>query len=243
MQIQSLHTAHKIGWTPAYDWWTDHQLDHASGFNACALWVETAPVMPATVLGLELLLQDRSLHLQLASDLILKDVGATLHILRLVAREFPNPDERPSRMVDCLAALETSAWFSVLAGNSMPSCKTSPEISSMWNHCRIVAQYAKLIAESLGEVMGEEAYLAGLLHEVENMAAVIGKRKTAALGEGLKLSQVLTPSLVTALQSAKQRGTNSIWRYVLASAHALATASSMPDVARFWTAPKLTVAQ
>ena len=238
MQIQALHTAHKAGWTPAYDWWADHQMDHTSGFTACAHWIETVPVMPATVLGLELLLQDRSLHLQMASDLILKDVGATLQMMRLVARDFPIPDERPSRMVDCLAALDTSTWFAALAANSKPCSKTPTEISSMWNHCRNVAQYARLIAESLGEMMGEEAYLAGLLHEVENMAFVLGKKGPAASGDGVKLNQVLSPSVVTALQSAKQRDSGSIWRYVLASAHALATAGTSHGLDKMQAMPK-----
>ena len=223
MQIQAVQTANKVGWTPAYDWWADHQMGHTSGFTACAHWIENVPVMPATVLGLELLLEDRSIHLQMASDLILKDVGATLQILRLVALEFPMTEHRPCRMADCLAALDKSIWFAALSENAMPFSKTPSEINALWKHCRGVAQYAKLIAESLGEVMGEEAYLAGLLHEVENIPLVLGTRVAPASGKSAKLDEVLSASVITALHSAKQRGSDSVWRYVLASAHALAT--------------------
>ena len=230
MQIQALHTAHKLGWTPAYDWWSDHQSEHASGFTACARWVETAPVMPATVLDLELLLQDRSLDLHLASELILRDVGATLQMMRLMSKETKAHGERPFRMAQCLATLDASTWFPVLAANTMSSSNTRAEIAGMWKHCRQVAHFAKLIAESLGEVSAEDAYVAGLLHEVENIGSMLGKHSASATSEVVQLHHVLSGSVMIALQSAKRRDNGSVWRYVLASAHALATTGSPASV-------------
>ncbi len=232
MQIQALHTVHNSGWTPAYERWNEHQMEHTGGFTACARWIETAPVMPSTVLGLELLLQDRSLDLQMASELILRDVGATLQVMRLMSKEVKPQGERPFRMTQCLATVDASVWFPILAANALSANQTSAEIAGMWKHCRCVAHFAKLIAESLGEVAAEDAYLAGLLHEVENIGELVSKRSTASTTEAVQLHHVLASSVVTALQSAKRRDNGSVWRYVLASAHALATTRTPPSVIR-----------
>ncbi len=226
MQIQALQTVQEFGWIPAYDWWADHQVDHSSCFLASADWVETVPTMPSTVLGLELLLQDQSLDLQMASDLILRDVGATLQIMRLMSLELPYPESGPFRMATCLATLDTASWFAALSTNTMSYSTTPNELSGLWKHSRSVAQFAKLIAESLGEVSPEDAYLAGLMHEVEHIGLLLGKYSHAGTTQGPRLNQILSGSVMAALQSAKQRGSGSIWRYLLASAHALATTSS-----------------
>lgn len=230
MQTQAaLQTIHKLGWTPAYDWWNEHQTEHASGFTACARWIETAPVLPATVLGLELLLQDRSLDLQMASEIILRDVGATLQVMRLMAKEPKLHGDRPFRMAQCLATLDVSTWFPVLAANTLASSNTSAEVAGMWKHCRGVAHFAKVIAESLGEISPEDAYVAGLLHEVENIGSMLGRTSPSTGSSGVQLRHVLADSVMTALQSSKRRENASAWRYVLASAHALATSKSPLD--------------
>lgn len=231
MQIQALHTAHQIGWIPAYDWWSDHQT-HTPFHPADAGWVEQVPVMPATVLGLELLLQDRCVDLRMATDLILRDVGATLQIMRLAGQEGSTAPDYPRSITACLVALDVSTWFSALSAHSLPFSKTPPTYSVLWQHCRAVAQYARLIAESLGEVSPEQAYLAGLLHELENMPHLLGIVAEHQLKGNLALEQVLSRPLLAVLQSAKQNGTNSIWRYILASAHALATVSPCGEQAK-----------
>src|SRR5277367_1350924 len=73
--------------------------------------LDDVPVMSATVLGLEILLQEPCIDLRMVSELILSDVGATIQILRLVGTEYEFAAEHPSRMGECIASLDAGTWF------------------------------------------------------------------------------------------------------------------------------------
>src|SRR5260370_20391022 len=124
------------------------------------------PVMSATVLGLDLLLQEPCVDLRMASELVLSDVGATIQVLRLFGSECEFTGERPSRMDECIASLDVGAWFGAVSARIFPCDSEHAATTAVWKHCRLVAQYAQLVAESLEGVSSEEAYLVGLLHEI-----------------------------------------------------------------------------
>jgi hypothetical protein len=99
----------------AVDTLANHSWVPSSAWRRASDILEEVPVMAATVLGLEMLLNEPCIDLKLVSDVILSDVGATIHVLRLVGREYETAAEHPSRMADCLASLEAGAWFEAIA--------------------------------------------------------------------------------------------------------------------------------
>jgi hypothetical protein len=206
MLNQAVDTLANHSWVPSSAWRRTHRGDI----------LEDIPVMSATVLGLEMLLNEPCIDLKLVSDLILSDVGATIHVLRLVGREYDSAAEHPSRMADCLAGLEAGAWFEAIAAHTVPCDPEHAAVTALWNHCRLVARYAQLVAESIDGVSPEEAYLVGLLHEIASSFSV--GSEVGAIEASLPLF------VLTAVRSAEEGAYPSPWRFILSEAHKLAGA-------------------
>jgi hypothetical protein len=186
--------------------------------------------MLGTVLGLELLLREPCLNLRLASEIVLSDVGATIQILGLVGREDDCVARQPRRMGDCLANLDVGVWFSAISSRTFACDCEHSATTAIWKHCRLVAQYAQLVAESLGGISADDAYLVGLLHEIEAIATVLGwpngnpgMRDRAAL---LTIERSLPLFVLAAMRSVNAPCTSSTWRFILNAAHELAGARS-----------------
>jgi HDOD domain len=195
--------------------------------------LDEIPVMSATVLGLEMLLHEPCIDLRMASELVLSDVGATIQVLRLIGREYEFATEHPCRMGDCLAGLDAGTWFDAISARTFASHREHAATSALWNHCRLVAQYAQLVAESLEGILPEEAYLVGLLHEIGVIPKVLrwpndglDGRESASL---LAMEDSLPLFVLSAIQSMNDPCSSSIWKMVLTSAHDLA--GSRPDFA------------
>jgi hypothetical protein len=184
--------------------------------------------MMGTVLGLELLLREPCLDLQLASEIVLSDVGATIQILGLVGREDDYVDGQPRRMGDCLASLDAGVWFSAISSRTFVCDCEHSAMTAIWKHCRLVAQYAQLVAESLDGISADDAYLVGLLHEIEAIATALGWpngnpgiRDQAAL---LAIERTLPLFVLAAMRSVNDACISPTWRFILDAAHELAGA-------------------
>ncbi len=183
--------------------------------------------MSATVLGLEILLHEPCIDLRMASELVLSDVGATIQILRLIGREYEFATEHPYRMGDCLASLDAGTWFDAISARTFACDREHAATTALWNHCRLVAQYAQLVAESLDGISPEEAYLVGLLHEIGAIPKVLSwpndgldDSESASL---LAMEGSLPLFVLSAIQSTNDSGSSSTWKIVLTSAHELAS--------------------
>jgi hypothetical protein len=188
--------------------------------------LDDVPVMSATVLGLEILLHEPCIDLRMASELVLSDVGATIQILRLVGREYEFATEHPCRMGDCLASLDAGTWFDAISARTFACDREHAATSMLWNHSRLVARYAQLVAESLDGISPEEAYLVGLLHEIEAIPHVLGwpsqgpgSRESAAL---LAMEGSLPLFVLSAVRGMNDVCSSSRWRLILNTAHELA---------------------
>jgi hypothetical protein len=187
--------------------------------------------MLATVVGLELLLQEPSIDLDVASALILRDVGATLHILRLIGNDYVSEGNSPKRMYDCLASMEVNVWFRTISSHSIPTKHASIAISELWSHSRLIAHYARLIAESLGDIIPEDAYLVGLLHEAETIPMVLGWKMASINANTVCRPELMEGSLplfvLAALRCVDRGRPLSVWKLILSEAHLLAL--TQPD--------------
>lgn len=187
--------------------------------------LDQVPVMSATVLALELLLSDRYLDLGLASEIVLSDVGATIQILRLIGKEYDSASDRPYRMGDCLASLDANEWFPAISTRSFGCSKEYAHMTEMWRHCRLVAQYSQLVAESLEHIPPQDAYLVGLLHAAEAIPAVLGWPRTVSAGrddDSRFAMEGTMPLFVLAALRSVNDPTPSPWRFILDTAHELA---------------------
>lgn len=188
--------------------------------------LDEIPVMSATVLGLEMLLHEPCIDLRMVSALVLSDVGATIQILRMIGREYELATEQPCRMVDCLASLDAGTWFDAISARTFACDREHAATSLLWKHSRLVAQYAQLVAESLDGISPEEAYLVGLLHEIESIPTVLGwpnegaaSTESAAL---LAMEGSLPLFVLAALRSSNDSRCSSRWKVILTAAHELA---------------------
>lgn len=132
------------------------------------------PVLPETLLLLELEVQERSIDLQTITELILGDLGATLQILRLAGREYACAEFRPSRIADCIADLGVNVCMEAVSVQTVARASGHNAIADTWAHCREIAQISKQIAEESQEVNPDDAYMVGLLHAIGMLPAVLG---------------------------------------------------------------------
>ena len=68
--------------------------------------VAEMPVRPATLLALELLLQEPVVNLCSVVSLLLTDSGAALRVAQLAAREVEPDCQAPLRLAECIATLD-----------------------------------------------------------------------------------------------------------------------------------------
>ncbi len=136
------------------------------------------PILAATRLQLELLLQERSVDLKNMAEIILADAGATLQVLRLIGEEYPGEEERPTRIEDCIVSLNRERWYEVVcaAGTSH-----SAPLLAEWQHCRRLAECARELARCMDGFQPEEAYLVGLLFRLGKFPRLLGWRPVGDL--------------------------------------------------------------
>jgi hypothetical protein len=220
------------GWIPWSDCRYLHSPEHEDIAQEDSEHLDRVPVMSATVLGLDMLLHEPCIDLRLASDLVLSDVGATIKVLRLISREYDFVAERPSRMGECLASLDVDDWFGAISAQTFPCDRDNSATTAVWKHCRLVAQYAQLVAESLDDVSPEDAYLVGLLHEIETIPTVLGWPN---LGPGTILATEgsLPLFVLAAMGSVNDSCSSSTWRFILTAAHELADNQTEVDAFAF----------
>lgn len=221
------------GWNPSSTWQSFDFLKQKALSLKKTDFLDEMPVMSATVLGLDMLLQEPCIDLRMASDLVLSDVGATMKVLRLIGREYEFAEERPRRMADCIASLDVNAWFGAISARTFASDREHTAATAIWKHSRLVAQYAQLVAESLEGISPEDAYLVGLLHGIGDIPAALGWPNS---GRGYKKQNALLamegalPLFVrVAICSMSDSSSSSPWRFILTSAHELAGAQAACD--------------
>ena len=133
------------------------------------------PVLPETLLMMELRSHDFSVDLQEMSQLVLGDLGAVLQILRLAAREYEDAAERPTRIEDCISALSIQACLKAAAEQTVLSDLRHGGVLELWAHAREVAQACRTVAATVdGAVQPEEAYLVGLTHALGSLPDLLG---------------------------------------------------------------------
>jgi hypothetical protein len=193
-------------------------------------FLDEVPVMLATVFGLDMLLQEPKIDLRMVSELVLSDVGATIQTLRMVRREYETATERPNRMCECIAGLDATLWFEALSSRVFVGDKEHSATTSVWKHCRSVAQCARFVAESMDDITPDDAYLVGLLHGIGAIPAALDWPESR-LGRAMSaMEETFPPFVLAAMRSVNDSSCSSVWRFVLTAAHKLADGQANPHV-------------
>jgi HD-like signal output (HDOD) protein len=172
--------------------------------------------------------QDRWIEIAEVARIVRRDLGATIQILRMAGSASAASDIPSVRIEECIADLGLDVCIAGL------SCRGSNSgcVSSLWAHCREIAEQAALIAEETPEADPAEGYLVGLLHAIYAIPPLLGWT-AAADGEcdyalvGLALAEMWSlPSCIRDLFSARAGASNADpWRCMLSEAHRRAGAS------------------
>lgn len=184
------------------------------------------PTMAATTLQLDFLLQRPSVDLKAISAVVLSDAGATLQILRLIGEEYPHEHDRPIRIEDCIASLNSSCWYEAICRQCV--CQNE-RIVAEWQRCRRIGQYARELASCVGDVSPDEAYVVGLLHRLGEFPHLLGwskgggsTREHHALGVMLADLWQLPSYLTCAIWEQQTPSAPPMWRELLRMARQLA---------------------
>lgn len=133
------------------------------------------PVLPETLLRMELLIRGNAVDLSGFSEAVLSDLGATIQVLRLAGQEYGDAEDRPVRVEDCIADLGVEACLAAAAMGTAGGRGRYGANIEFWTHAREVAQYSRLLAEEMsGSITPSRAYLAGLLHSIGALPSVLG---------------------------------------------------------------------
>jgi HD-like signal output (HDOD) protein len=135
------------------------------------------PALPHALLRLELSLSPLVINLQDVTNIIKSDVGLTVQLLRLAARQSESSRSETSSIniinetaiqvgVDGLRALV--AQTKPVPDNISRACER------FWTHSRLIALIAAEIAGQSTEITAEEAYLAGLLCHLGDLPSILG---------------------------------------------------------------------
>ncbi|MBV8666367.1 MAG: HDOD domain-containing protein [Burkholderiaceae bacterium] len=132
--------------------------------------------MPQILVKLMELCQSEDAGIAELASLISKDAAMTAKILRVAnssgfhrASRIASLDQSLTVIgLDMVKTLLISESVFQLFDNITPH--HGDDLRGFWKHSLITAEIARLIAEKMGEVSIEEAYLAGLLHDVGRLA-------------------------------------------------------------------------
>ena len=135
--------------------------------------MDSLPSLPALYLQLVELLQDPNATLLQVGELVAQDLGMSIKLLQLVNSAFFGLRRNVSNPIDAvnLLGVETiqSLVLSVHAFHQLNAEQMAEfSLESIWQHSMAVAGLAKRIAlaEGLNKIQGEEAHMAGMLHDV-----------------------------------------------------------------------------
>ncbi len=192
------------------------------------------PVMPGTLLLLDLGAQEERVDLHEMTRVVLSDPGATIQILRMVGRDRSFGEERPSRVEDCISVLGVQACLEAVSRRTVSRAMDKPAIMKAWSHAREIAEACRAMADEMPEnIAANEAYLTGLFHELGSLPAILGWEPAFSVSSdpvmaGLKLAEewLLPRCVVDYFSELGNLKATSVWTRIVQRAHEVTRSSS-----------------
>lgn len=200
------------------------------------------PVLSSTQVCLELTMQRRSVDVRAAVELLGRDPGAVLRIFSTVAREYPDPQDRPERLDDCIGGLTSHDLLTSL--HDPPSIRSEQRAFVPFaRHGAVIAYYACAAAASVG-LPPDRARLIGLLHSLGTMPRELGRmpspepvEEQGAVARVLAQNYGVPAALWRALDGVHRADSGSVWAALICAAHDLAARHGSISVSRTRPSP------
>jgi len=183
------------------------------------------PVLPETLLVMELHHSENSVDLRGFSEAVLGDVGATIRILRMIGQESGGSDHQPERIEDCVADLGAEACMRIAMQGMLSGAEHHDEIVEVWGHSTEIARHCRQLAEEKYGFNPSQAYLAGLLHDIGALPGILGWGQSDLSGDyalsALKLAMrwCFPGFLKSYFYEAYLPGENPQWTAMMTEAH------------------------
>ncbi len=128
------------------------------------------PTLPAYVFELNSLLSAAPVNLRQVGEVIRTDPSLTAQVLRLCNSAFMGFRERVTKIEHAIMLVGTERLRTMVLTCSLIEYVghrvASEDIQSFWGHCFLTATLSERIARGVAYLHPEQAYLAGLLHDI-----------------------------------------------------------------------------
>jgi hypothetical protein len=136
------------------------------------------PALPDALLRLELGLSSYVIDLQDITNIVRGDIGLTIQLLRLAARENPESPERIGNIGEMVIQVGVEKLAALAARTKpLPDHSGLSELSPcerFWMHSRLTALIAEELAGQSSDVCPQDAHLAGLLCHLGDLPSLLG---------------------------------------------------------------------
>jgi HD-like signal output (HDOD) protein len=144
------------------------------------------PAAPSALLQLELALKGGACDLEAATSAIKSDIGLTVHLLCLCAEYTDDSSDRLPPISDLVVQAGCDRLRELVESMvSLPSYAQNRSHASgcarFWEHARLTATVAEDLSRQTTDVLCDEAFLAGALYQLGDLASLLGWN-VAALG-------------------------------------------------------------
>src|SRR5208337_3279965 len=131
---------------------------------------EGLPTLPAYVFELNSLLAAAPVNLKRVGEVIRTDPSLTPQVLRLCNSAFMGFRDRVTRIEHAVILVGTERLRTMVLTCSLVEYVghrvASEDIQSFWQHCFLTAALSERLARGISYPQPEQAYLAGLLHDI-----------------------------------------------------------------------------
>ncbi len=131
---------------------------------------EGLPTLPAYVFELNSLLTATPVNLKRVVEVIMTDPSLTAQVLRLCNSAFMGFRERVTKIQNAVILVGTERLRTLVLTCSLVEYMghriASEDIQSFWQHCFLTAALSERLARGISFAQPEQAYLAGLLHDI-----------------------------------------------------------------------------
>ena len=131
---------------------------------------EGLPTLPAYVFELNSLLAATPVNLKRVGEVIRTDPSLTAQVLRLCNSAFMGFRDRVTKIEHAIMLVGTERLRTMVLTCSLVEYVghrvASEDIQSFWQHCFLTAALSERLARGIAYPQPEQAYLAGLLHDI-----------------------------------------------------------------------------
>jgi len=131
---------------------------------------EGLPTLPAYVFELNSLLSTTPVNLKRVGEVIRTDPSLTAQVLRLCNSAFMGFRERVATIEHAIVLVGTERLRTMVLTCSLVEYVgrrvASQDVQSFWQHCFLTATLSERLARAISYPQPEQAYLAGLLHDI-----------------------------------------------------------------------------